>query len=46
MDVLLDYVRKEKAGLLLVTHDEEMSALCDKKYRLEDKRLDLIPNPI
>ena len=45
MSVLLDYVRREKAGLLLVTHDEEMAALCDEKYRLENQRLNLIAGP-
>jgi putative ABC transport system ATP-binding protein len=42
MDVLLEYVREEKAGLLLVTHDEEMAKRCDESYRLEDQRLEKI----
>ena len=42
MDVLLDYVRKEEAGLLLVTHDEEMAKRCDENYRLEEKKLERI----
>ena len=39
MDVLLEYIREKKAGLLLVTHDEEMAKRCDESYRLEDQRL-------
>jgi len=42
MDVLLEYTRKENAGLLLVTHDEEMANRCDESYRLEDKKLERI----
>ncbi len=39
MDVLLEYIEKENAGLVLVTHDEEMAKLCNKAYRLEQKEL-------
>ena len=39
MDVLLEYVAKSDAGLILVTHDESMAAQCDTMYRLEDKVL-------
>jgi len=39
MDVLLEYVEEHKAGLILVTHDEEMAKLCNKAYRLEQKEL-------
>ena len=39
MDVLLDYIKENNAGLLLVTHDESMSSRCDTLYRLEDKVL-------
>ena len=39
MDVLLEYIKKENAGLVLVTHDEEMAKLCNKAYRLEQKEL-------
>jgi putative ABC transport system ATP-binding protein len=42
MDVLLDYVRNEQAGLLLVTHDEEMAKRCDAVYRLENQRLESV----
>lgn len=39
MDVLMDYIKENGAGLLLVTHDEEMAALCDGVYRLQDNVL-------
>jgi len=39
MDVLLDYIKENDAGLLLVTHDESMASRCDILYRLEDKVL-------
>ena len=39
MDVLLEYIKKENAGLVLVTHDEEMASLCNKSFRLELKEL-------
>ncbi|WP_309499975.1 ABC transporter ATP-binding protein [Sulfurovum sp.] len=39
MDVLLDYVKKTGAGLLLVTHDKNMAERCDSIYKLEDKVL-------
>ena len=41
MDVLLDYIKSNNAGLLLVTHDESMAMRCDDIYRLEDKILGL-----
>ena len=39
MDVLLEYTQQNNAALLLVTHDDEMAARCDKIYRLEEKEL-------
>jgi len=39
MDVLLEYIKKENAALVLVTHDEEMASLCNKSFRLELKEL-------
>jgi len=42
MDVLLEYTHKNQAGLLLVTHDQEMAAYCDKSYLLEEKKLEQI----
>ena len=42
MDVLLDYVKLNDAGLLLVTHDESMAKRCAKTYLLENKNLEEI----
>jgi putative ABC transport system ATP-binding protein len=42
MSVLLEYIKKNNAGLILVTHDTEMASMCDVSYRLEDKRLQKI----
>jgi len=42
MDVLLDYIHVHEAGLLLVTHDEEMAKRCDESYRLEEQKLERI----
>lgn len=39
MDVLLDYIKENDAGLLLVTHDNTMASRCDSIYRLEDRIL-------
>jgi putative ABC transport system ATP-binding protein len=39
MDVLGEYVAQNDAALMLVTHDDEMAARCQKVYRLKDKRL-------
>jgi len=39
MDVLIDYIRETGAALILVTHDENMAARCDKIYTLEDQAL-------
>ena len=40
MDVLLEYVQEHRAGMILVTHDEEMAKLCNKSYKLENKILE------
>ena len=42
MDVLLEYIDKNNAGLVLVTHDEEMAGLCNKSFRLEKQQLEKI----
>ncbi len=39
MDVLLEYIDKENAAMILVTHDEEMAKLCNKNFRLENQKL-------
>jgi len=37
--VLLDYVHENDAGLVLVTHDDEIASMCDEIYELENKGL-------
>jgi len=39
MDVLLEYIEKNSAGLILVTHDEFIANMCNKQYRLENREL-------
>jgi len=39
MDVLLEYIQENNAGLVLVTHDAEMAKLCNQSYSLEHKEL-------
>ena len=39
MEVLLEYIEKNSAALILVTHDAEMAELCNKSFRLEQKVL-------
>jgi len=39
MSVLLEYIRENNAGLLLVTHDASMASQCDAVYKLEDRIL-------
>ncbi|MDQ1326671.1 MAG: transporter ATP-binding protein [Campylobacterota bacterium] len=40
MNVLLDYIKEAKAGLLLVTHDAQMAGRCDRIFALENKQLE------
>ncbi|NEW60740.1 ATP-binding cassette domain-containing protein [Sulfurovum sp. bin170] len=40
MRVLLDYIKENSASMVLVTHDENMAKLCDKRYILENKNLE------
>lgn len=44
MDVLGDYIEKQNGALVLVTHDENMAARCNKLYTLEEKALSLNEN--
>lgn len=39
MDVMLEYVALNSAGLFIVTHDEKVAGRCSSAYRLQDKRL-------
>ena len=40
MEVLLEYIEQNHAGLVLVTHDESMAKLCNHSYRLENQKLE------
>ena len=40
MDVLLEYIQKHNASMILVTHDEDMAKLCNKSYKLENQILE------
>jgi len=39
MNLLLEYVEQNDAGMVLVTHDEELAQMCQSLYRLEGKKL-------
>jgi len=39
MDTLFNYINKNDAGLILVTHEHELANRCDKVYKLEDLEL-------
>lgn len=39
MNVLKDYVRQAKAGLVVVTHDYDVAKMCDKIFVLENQGL-------
>jgi putative ABC transport system ATP-binding protein len=40
MQVLLNYIKENNASMVLVTHDENMAKLCDKRYKLENRKLE------
>ena len=39
MNLFFEYIEKNEAGFILVTHDEELAFRCQKVYRLENKKL-------
>ena len=39
MDTLFNYIKNNNAGLVLVTHENELAMRCDKVYKLEELRL-------
>ena len=39
MKLFFEYCRDEKAGMILVTHDENLAYMCDKVYKLENREL-------
>jgi putative ABC transport system ATP-binding protein len=40
INVLFDYIKKNDAGLMIVTHEEEIAFKCDKVYKLNEYRLE------
>ena len=40
--LLIEYITNINGALFLVTHDDRIANLCDKKYLLEDKQLKLL----
>lgn len=40
MDSLFDYIKQNNAGLILVTHEDELAYRCDKVYKLENFKLE------
>ena len=42
MNLFFEYCKNENAGMVLVTHDENLAHLCDRVYRLESKVLKAI----
>jgi len=42
MDVLFDYVKKNDAGLIMVTHEHDIADKCDRVYKLNNYRLEQI----
>lgn len=39
MDIFFEYLKEHDAGMILVTHDEDLAHKCDKVYKLVDKEL-------
>lgn len=42
MDVLFEYIAYEKAGMILVTHEDNLAFLCDKVYKINDLKLERV----
>jgi len=39
INLLFEYIKENNAGMLLVTHDEDLAYMCDKVYKLENREL-------
>lgn len=39
MDIFFEYIEQHKAGMVMVTHDEELAHRCNNIYKLIDKKL-------
>ncbi|MDO9267288.1 MAG: ABC transporter ATP-binding protein [Sulfurimonas sp.] len=42
MDIFFEYIAKHSAGMILVTHDEELAYRCHKVYKLINKELKVL----
>ncbi|HIP11379.1 MAG TPA: ABC transporter ATP-binding protein [Arcobacter sp.] len=42
MKVMFEYVSKQNAGMILVTHDEKIAYSCDKVYKLINQQLERV----
>lgn len=42
MDLFFEYCEHSSAGMILVTHDENLAFKCKKVYRLENKKLEIL----
>jgi putative ABC transport system ATP-binding protein len=42
MDVLFDYTIKQKAGMILVTHEKDLAFRCDRVYKLINQTIERI----
>ena len=42
INVLFDYVNENDAGLIMVTHENEIANKCDKVYKLNEYRLEQV----
>jgi len=40
MDSLFDYIKQNNAGLILVTHEDELAFKCDRVFKLDDFKLE------
>lgn len=40
MNVLFDYVKNNSAGMIIVTHEDDIAFKCDKVYKLNEHRLE------
>ncbi|MEA3289390.1 MAG: ABC transporter ATP-binding protein [Campylobacterota bacterium] len=40
IDILFDYIENNNAGLIIVTHEDEIAYKCDKVYKLENYKLE------
>ena len=39
MELLSGYIKEHNAGMILVTHDNDLAMRCDKVYRIQDEKL-------